>query len=276
MDHTRSVSDAGTPDICLNCKAALQGPYCASCGQRAVRLDVSLRELAHEGLHEFVHLDGRIVSTLRLLLTRPGRLTAEMLAGRRQRYVSPIRLYLVCSVIFFAVMSLLIPAAQPVPADLVARDRDLVETPQGQPLSPALKQAVMRVAGDPATFTTKVWTTAPKAAFILLPAFALLTMAVFRRRVRFFVPHLYFALHFHSFLFLALIPLLLLGNWASSDIAIAGVALLAPLYLVTSAGKTFEVARLEALGKSLFVLSIYGLLLAITVAIVAVVSALSM
>jgi hypothetical protein len=46
-----------------------------------------------------------------------------------------------------------------------------------------------RASKDRRAFTAAVWTRAPKAAFVMVPAFGLLTMALFRRRVRFFVPH---------------------------------------------------------------------------------------
>src|SRR3954471_20435869 len=88
---------------CRNCGVPLQGQYCHACGQKAAHLDVSLRELVQEAIHEFAHLDdSKIVQTLKLLLFKPGELTAEFLRGRRSRYVPPIRLYLVCSLLFFA------------------------------------------------------------------------------------------------------------------------------------------------------------------------------
>ncbi len=50
--------------------------------------------------------------TLKLLFTRPGRLTREYLDGRRRRYVLPLRLYLTCSFLFFLVVKLT-PAVTP-------------------------------------------------------------------------------------------------------------------------------------------------------------------
>ena len=45
-------------------------------------------------------------TTLWLLLARPGMLVTEYIAGRRQRYVGPLKLYLTFSVIFFVLASL--------------------------------------------------------------------------------------------------------------------------------------------------------------------------
>src|SRR5258706_9109608 len=90
------------PAGCANCGAPLSGPFCQACGQKAAGRNVSLHDFFHEAFHEFAHVDGKIVQTLRLLLTKPGQLTHEFLEGRRERYVSPLRLYLTCSLIFFA------------------------------------------------------------------------------------------------------------------------------------------------------------------------------
>jgi hypothetical protein len=87
---------------CLNCGAALHGQFCAACGQRAVPPDPSVAELAGDAWREQSGYDGRIAATVRGLL-RPGYLTREYLAGRRKRYLSPVRLYLIVSVMYFVV-----------------------------------------------------------------------------------------------------------------------------------------------------------------------------
>ncbi|HMD35600.1 MAG TPA: DUF3667 domain-containing protein, partial [Vicinamibacterales bacterium] len=91
---------------CLNCGAALDGPFCARCGQKAVHPKPTLHELLHDALEEFLHFDGKIVQTLRTLVTRPGQLTVDVVSGRRARYIAPLRLYLTVSVLFFVVAAL--------------------------------------------------------------------------------------------------------------------------------------------------------------------------
>lgn len=88
---------------CPNCSAELAKEYCSVCGQRRIRAeDLSARHFFHELFDEFANLQLKFktVKTLRGLLT-PGRLTAEYLAGRRQPYLTPIKVYLVCAAIFF-------------------------------------------------------------------------------------------------------------------------------------------------------------------------------
>lgn len=61
--------------------------------------------MVSELLSEAFEVDGRIVRSLKLLLFKPGQLTAEFSADRRASYVSPIRLYLFSSLLFFFVLS---------------------------------------------------------------------------------------------------------------------------------------------------------------------------
>ena len=78
---------------CLNCDAPLAGPFCSQCGQAAQEVVLPLRQVLADAVDEFLKWDSRVLRTLWPLLTRPGFLTTEYLAGRRVRYVAPLRLY---------------------------------------------------------------------------------------------------------------------------------------------------------------------------------------
>ena len=91
--------DATTPvdSTCPSCGANRQGRYCAECGEKFISpKDFELKHLLLEQLpHEFLHLDGKLPRTIRLLLTQPGALARNYVAGRRQPFVGPLRLYIV-------------------------------------------------------------------------------------------------------------------------------------------------------------------------------------
>ena len=95
-----------TPATCRNCEAPLSGPYCAQCGQHAHESARALAALGHDAWHVVTHLDSRFWATLKLLAFRPGQLTREYFDERRARYVPPVRLYLVISILFFGIASL--------------------------------------------------------------------------------------------------------------------------------------------------------------------------
>ncbi|MBW8851880.1 MAG: DUF3667 domain-containing protein [Xanthomonadales bacterium] len=95
------------PARCENCATALQGPWCHVCGQHGHN---PLRSVAHaleEVFESFWHVDGRIVRTLRDLCV-PGRLAANFLAGHRVRYLPPLRLFLILTVLTFFVGKLVL------------------------------------------------------------------------------------------------------------------------------------------------------------------------
>ncbi|MGZ5202202.1 MAG: DUF3667 domain-containing protein [Telluria sp.] len=92
------------PTHCLNCDTAVNANFCPHCGQDTAAHMPSAGEFLHEFVGHYVALENKLLKTLALLLFKPGRLTREYLAGKRVRYVLPLRLYLTLSVIFFAMV----------------------------------------------------------------------------------------------------------------------------------------------------------------------------
>jgi hypothetical protein len=93
---------ADTPTACENCGTALQGAYCHACGQGAHNPLHDVKHALEEVFESFWHLDGRVFRTLRDLLV-PGRVACNYLAGQRVRYIPPLRLFLVLTVLTFFV-----------------------------------------------------------------------------------------------------------------------------------------------------------------------------
>jgi hypothetical protein len=85
---------------CENCTAPLQGDYCHRCGQSVHNPIRHARHALEEFFEAFWHLDGRLWRTLRDLMV-PGRTAGEYLAGHRARYIPPLRLFVVLSVLTF-------------------------------------------------------------------------------------------------------------------------------------------------------------------------------
>jgi Protein of unknown function (DUF3667) len=90
---------------CLNCRAALAGPYCHECGQHA-HVHRTLSAFFHDFVHGVLHFDGKIWRTLPLLAWKPGELTRRYIDGQRARFVSPIALFLFCVFLMFGVIGL--------------------------------------------------------------------------------------------------------------------------------------------------------------------------
>src|SRR5262245_26064963 len=213
-------ADASWRAACLNCAAPMTGPFCSRCGQRAVPPHPTVTELAGDAFGELSGWVGKLVETLRLLLTQPGTLTRRFLNGQRARYVSPVRLYLGCSIVYFLVASAA-PNLRPGNQAAVsvagmnigvctADHRNGELTPAGrESLSAAidstsfwLRPILRRAFDDPAGFRRSMLESMPRVLFALLPIFGLIVALFYRRRH--YPEHLYFALHLHAFVFLAL------------------------------------------------------------------------
>lgn len=88
---------------CGNCAEPLLGPHCYACGQPEKSLVRQFPELLGDFFNSVFGLDSRIARTFGPLLLNPGFLTNEYFAGRRVRYVSPVRLFVfLCLTAFFA------------------------------------------------------------------------------------------------------------------------------------------------------------------------------
>jgi hypothetical protein len=103
---------------CENCGAQLQGHWCAKCGQPAIDYRRSFRHVIADLLNEFLNWDSKFFATIGLLLVRPWKLTNQFLAGHRVRYVHPLRLYLLASILFFFAATFGIKATHFQPLDL--------------------------------------------------------------------------------------------------------------------------------------------------------------
>ncbi len=86
---------------CLNCNAQVYGKYCHICGQENLETKESLWHLVTHFINDITHFDGKFFSTLRLLVTKPGFLSAEYQRGRRNNYLNPVRMYVFTSFVFF-------------------------------------------------------------------------------------------------------------------------------------------------------------------------------
>lgn len=102
MTVSENATGHDAPAHCENCHAPLHGEFCHQCGQS---IHNPVRHAGHaleEVFESFWHLDGRVFRTLRDLLV-PGRTALEYLAGHRQRYLPPLRIFVIMSLLAFFV-----------------------------------------------------------------------------------------------------------------------------------------------------------------------------
>lgn len=85
----------------MNCGAQVAGRFCQVCGQENVDTKETFWHLVTHFFNDVTHYDNKFFSTIKLLLLKPGLLTAEYTRGRRAAYLHPIRMYVFTSAFFF-------------------------------------------------------------------------------------------------------------------------------------------------------------------------------
>jgi len=224
------MGEAQDARSCASCGHALEDRYCPRCGEK--RLDPAELTVRHFLVHvlapEILSVDGRIWRTLGALLFRPARLTLEYVAGRRRRYVQPLRV-LLTAVIAYALVTegglnitlnfgqvklslapISIPRTRSVEGTLEQIDRfDVLETMFRDKIG-AVESAPDEVRDR---FNASLAAFATPLSFMSVVLLAVVLYACFHRRRRLFVEHAVFSMHFFSFVLL----------W--SFIAVAGIRL---------------------------------------------------
>ena len=93
-------------DTCSNCNASLSNAnYCPECGQQNTTKNVGIGILVKDFIDDFFTLDSRLFKTIFPLLFKPGFLTLEYNKGKRIKYLPPLRMYLVLSILIFLIPS---------------------------------------------------------------------------------------------------------------------------------------------------------------------------
>ena len=280
---------------CENCSALLTGRWCSQCGQAAIDYRRSFRHVIVDALDSFLNFESKFFATIGWLIARPWHLTNQFLAGRRVRYVHPLRLYLLVSILFFFVINYWAKSIHADPSKLSAEDR--AEIAADPDIPPAVKAQVRRAldakglpqpetqtspspesavtpqpsviasppssvtspspagdfrplvqfdkpSSDPfekwleqrakekmgehgskmALFIATLFSNLPYMMLCCIPLFAFVLKMLYVRKRVFYIDHLVYALHIHSFAYLAimLIVLITIGLNRSIPGAFAG------------------------------------------------------
>jgi hypothetical protein len=169
---------------------------------------MSLRRFLTDWLGDVLSFDSRLSRSLAPLVAKPGFLTQEYLAGRRARYVPPLRLFVFFSLVMFLAIGL--TGGAKINFSLTTADHQVVaygdkaveagggKSPEPAPGAPS--DAGSRL--DAADINRRLVERLPQAMFVLAPVFAAFVWLSHRLRPRFYLPHLIFSLHVHCFVFL--------------------------------------------------------------------------
>jgi len=201
---------------CPNCGKTFdpEFKFCPYCGQENKEPTLKFKDLLSEFFSANFNLDSKFIQTLKVLLLFPGRLTREILQGKRTKYVTPIRLYLLISLVYFFVISF--SQKDNTLVSLNTKDQDqnqaaiVIDHPQNDSLNPITKYIVQKTQllstkSGKEIFWQKFKNSISLGMFIFIPLTAWLLFLLFRKPYPYYVPHLIFAFHFQSVIFLIFI-----------------------------------------------------------------------
>jgi Protein of unknown function (DUF3667) len=276
-----------SPSHCGNCAAPLTGPYCAQCGQSAHESARSMHSLFHDGWHSVTHLDGRFWRTIWLLLVKPGEVSRQFVANRRARFLPPFRLYLVISLLFFAllgvshqddVLELSIDASER--ASICDNLQTNLDSMAGR-----LRATCQKIVADGGASLRRMFLASlPRAMFLFLPLLAAGLLLLYWRPRRWYVEHLVFFLHTHSAAFLigsfAMLLQLAARAWPLLQPAAAlfgfAVFLWLVAYLYLAMRRFYGQGRVRTLAKLAVIGVFYGMSLVLMITFTALFSALTL
>jgi ribosomal protein L37E len=89
---------------CLNCGQNVEKHYCSNCGQANLELKENFWQFISHSIAHYFHFDNKFFQTLSPLLTKPGEVTLDYLAGKRARYINPVSMYIFVSIVYFIVV----------------------------------------------------------------------------------------------------------------------------------------------------------------------------
>jgi len=89
---------------CLNCGFHVEEHYCSRCGQPNLELKENFWHFVGHSVAHYFHFDNKFFQTLVPLVSKPGKVTLDYLAGRRARYINPVSMYIFVSIVYFLVV----------------------------------------------------------------------------------------------------------------------------------------------------------------------------
>ena len=273
---------------CQNCGYEGIKKFCPECGQKNIQLK-RITQLLSDFFDTFLSLDFRIFPSLKYLIFKPGFLTKEYWAGRREKYLPPLRLYLIISFLTFVILPFITQFTLGKGFLCVTSEEQKESAPEGYALMEfyyfddvinqyeeqyekgeidkdeleSITQSMtavhkgMNIAFERRiTIDNMLTQYVPMAMFLMMPLLAVLMhLILYRNKELFYIHHLIASVHLHSFMFLNLFILLLIMPIIPNFIgdAIGPLIIILPpiIYFIFSFKNTYNDNWLKSILKSL-------------------------
>ena len=301
--------------ICPNCSYPLgkEANYCLQCGQENHVKIQSIRNIMGNWMESLLNIDTRMIRTIQVLATSPGKITRLFQAGKHASYVAPFRLYLFTSVVMFFMLNSFIKDKQigEFDRDALLADTSKVQFQMGfergtldltskefAKLAKAPKekidsvfisngrekpsflertlfrQVAKMINNGQSSFILEMVRNTSIVMFVLMPLFGVCLFLFFRKKHPFYVTHLVFSIHFHAVFFLFLTVSFAAAIWLEWNIS-DYLLLGALVYQLIALKNMYEYPWFPTLLKFLGLNFLYLIIVGFAVMGVAVVSLIS-
>ena len=227
--------------FCPNCETSLEHleSFCPNCGQKNQDILLPLKAHLKDLFESIFNWDSRLIRSIKALFFNPGKMTVEFNEGKRRRYMPPLRLYLIASILFFLLFNLTsereIEKVGSSIEESIADVSDTIDITLGtvsfestgqevlnmkhlndnqldsvlisKGIEPtfinrlSIRQSIKTLTGGMTELYRQFMQNASIGMFFLMPVFAGLLMIFYRKPKRFYVEHLILSVHLHSLVF---------------------------------------------------------------------------
>ena len=242
----------------------MTGRFCPECGQENVDSHENFFHLVGHYMADFFHFESKIPRSVIPLLTKPGFLTKEYWQGRRIRYIHPLRLFLFVSVLFVA-------SAAFYHHHFRKSERTVViiagkQTAEKHIYAERVKKDIEELQGLVLVGTDRFFNDLKYISFFMLPIYAFVFQALYRRQKRFYIDHLVYTLHLQSFGYAVVAVAMLIPFLSRHSIPIvqSGTVLLLLVYMAQSLRYLYGQSWRKTIVKSMIATSLLLFLMLVT------------
>ena len=285
------ATDTGEIKECQNCGYKDSGNFCSNCGQSFTELNRPLKDILAK-VGDIVNLDSRIFRFIPPFLFKPGFLTREYLAGKRKKYISPFRLYLFLSLLFYflaqATSKKITEAGDDwltittdtinaiirddsLAIELLKNDSifmaDIDFTASAKSVRKAKRRKRLREGAIDALINKNIflhnfYQTISYVLFLLMPVFALLLKMLYIRRRVYYIEHLMFSINMHSFMLLVFSMMIILSQFPKEDSGyVAFIFIFVPVYFTAGMKRFSQQVLWKIILKELILVGMYFIIL---------------
>lgn len=250
---------------CITCNTELQGEYCHQCGEKKIipHKDNSLAHFAEEALDGLMHLDAKFIKTFWPLISKPGFLVVEYNRGHRKPYMKPVQLFVLASVLFYFIFPTSYLFFSSVKNIEIGYEYNIYTTNVfhydiGKQLQQIATEKHITTEQAAYDVTQEAAHKSKAFLFIILPFFALMFYALFRKSTPYFIPHLILTVYLFSFFIVANLIAVSTMVWLlrfrdANDLYFYCMAIAFFIYILLSVRKVYKNNWIKSVLKSMVV-----------------------